>query len=289
MLSSWATRLTRSGRSDSRRSPPPGPRSSRPRRPAATHRHSGCIRRAAPVARRAACTCSTTWSCAPSSTRAASSASRERDRCFSVAKLFFAYGLGNAHVLSVRRRRHQHPLARARHAAPSSTTIIERHRPTLFFSVPTHYAMLLAHRAGSARLRSVQHPAAPCRPAKRCRRRCSTGFGQRFGVEILDGIGSTETLHIFISNRPGACVRARAASLGARLRGAPRRRERARRCRRARSAICLISGDSTCALLLESARADQGHDRRPLDPDRRQVPRRTRTASSGSPGAPTTC
>ena len=67
------------------------------------------------------------------------------DRCFSVAKLFFAYGLGNAMYfpLSVGATSILWPGP----VTPSVVYgIIERYRPTLFFSVPTHYAMLLAHR-----------------------------------------------------------------------------------------------------------------------------------------------
>ena len=71
------------------------------------------------------------------------------DRCFSVAKLFFAYGLGNAMYF---------PLAVGATSIlwPGAVTppvvydLIERFRPTLFFSVPTHYAMLLAHRGETA-------------------------------------------------------------------------------------------------------------------------------------------
>ena len=67
------------------------------------------------------------------------------DRCFSVAKLFFAYGLGNAMYfpLAVGATSILWPGAVT---APVVYDIIERSRPTLFFSVPTHYAMLLAHR-----------------------------------------------------------------------------------------------------------------------------------------------
>lgn len=123
----------------------------------------------------------------------------EQDRFFSVAKLFFAYGLGNAGYF---------PLAVGGTSilwpgAPTAANvyaIIERHRPTLFFSVPTSYGMLLAHQGtfdlSSLRLASSAGEALP--PALYER------FRQRFGVDILDGIGSTEALHTFISNRPGA-------------------------------------------------------------------------------------
>jgi benzoate-CoA ligase family protein len=128
------------------------------------------------------------------------------DRFFSVAKLFFAYGLGNAGYF---------PLAVGGTAIlwPGAPTpqnvyaVIERHRPTLLFSVPTSYAMLLATTinpdAGrsdfdlsSIRLAVSAGEALP--PALYER------FKDRFGIDIVDGIGSTEALHMFISNRPGA-------------------------------------------------------------------------------------
>ncbi|HEY7189530.1 MAG TPA: benzoate-CoA ligase family protein [Vicinamibacterales bacterium] len=123
------------------------------------------------------------------------------DRCFSVAKLFFAYGLGNGMYF---------PLAVGATTIlwPGPVTpplvydVIERYRPTLFFSVPTHYAMLLAHRHGTREfdLSSVRCAvsAGEALPPALYER-----FRERFGVEILDGIGSTEVLHIFISNRRG--------------------------------------------------------------------------------------
>lgn len=124
------------------------------------------------------------------------------DRCFSVAKLFFAYGLGNAMYF---------PFAVGATAilwpgAPTAAnvySVIEAYRPTLFFSVPTNFGMLLAHRRDGADfdLSSIRHAvsAGEALPAALFER-----FRERFGVEILDGIGSTEVLHIFISNRPGA-------------------------------------------------------------------------------------
>jgi benzoate-CoA ligase len=125
----------------------------------------------------------------------------DRDRCFSVAKLFFAYGLGNAMYF---------PLAVGAttilwpgSVAPASVyEVIERHRPTLLFSVPTHYAMMLAHRRDSGEfdlssIRCAVSAGESLPPAVFAR------FRERFAVEILDGIGSTEVLHIFISNRCG--------------------------------------------------------------------------------------
>jgi benzoate-CoA ligase len=124
-----------------------------------------------------------------------------RDRCFSVARLFFAYGLGNAMYF---------PLAVGATSilspgpttAPAVYDLIERHRPTLFFSVPTHYAMMLAHRSDDREfdLSSIRHAVSAGEALPPA---VFTRFRDRFGIEILDGIGSTEVLHIFISNRPG--------------------------------------------------------------------------------------
>jgi benzoate-CoA ligase family protein len=121
------------------------------------------------------------------------------DRCFSVAKLFFAYGLGNAlyFPFAVGATTILHAGA----PTPSNVfAVIAKHRPTLFFSVPTGYGMLLATPGefdlSSVRLAVSAGEALP--PALYQR------FKQRFGVDIIDGIGSTEALHMFISNRPGS-------------------------------------------------------------------------------------
>jgi benzoate-CoA ligase family protein len=124
------------------------------------------------------------------------------DRCFSVAKLFFAYGLGNAMYF---------PLAVGATSIlwPGPVTppivydIIERCRPTLFFSVPTHYAMMLAHR-NEAREFDLSSIRCAVSAGESLPPAVLTRFRDRFGVEILDGIGSTEVLHIFISNRRGS-------------------------------------------------------------------------------------
>ena len=124
------------------------------------------------------------------------------DRCFSVAKLFFAYGLGNAlyFPFAVGATTILWPGA----PAPQNVyRVIERHKPTLLYSVPTGYGMLLAHRPperefdlSSVRLAVSAGEALPAALYER--------FKQRFGVDVIDGIGSTEVLHMFISNRPGA-------------------------------------------------------------------------------------
>ena len=123
------------------------------------------------------------------------------DRFFSVAKLFFAYGLGNGlyFPLSVGAT----SLLLSGPPRPQSIfEIIEKYRPTLFFSVPSNYVKLLAHPVEKEfDLSSVRHAisAGEALPASVFHR-----FKERFGVEILDAIGSTEALHMMISNAPGA-------------------------------------------------------------------------------------
>jgi 4-hydroxybenzoate-CoA ligase len=169
---------------------------------------------------------------------------RESDRCFSAAKLFFAYGLGNALYM---------PFAVGATsillpdppAAPRVYDTIERHRPTLFFSVPTNYGMLLAHpqREPDFDLSSVRHAvsAGEALPESLYRR-----FKDRFGVEILDAIGSTEVLHMFIANRPGAV---RAGSSGQLVPGYDARivDDEGRPVPDGEMGNLLIKGDSTCA------------------------------------------
>jgi benzoate-CoA ligase len=126
---------------------------------------------------------------------------REDDVVFSAAKLFFAYGLGNALTF---------PLAVGAtivllpgRATPEAVCdILVRHRATLFFGVPTLYAALIAHmglpKRGTHNLRLCVS-AGEALPAE-----IGRGWNESVGVEIVDGIGSTEMLHIFVSNRPGA-------------------------------------------------------------------------------------
>jgi benzoate-CoA ligase family protein len=126
---------------------------------------------------------------------------RQQDRCFSVAKLFFAYGLGNSMYfpLSVGATTILWPGAVT---PPIVYELIERHRPTLFFSVPTHYAMLLSH-ADEGRAFDLSSVRCAVSAGEALPAAVFERFRQRFGVEILDGLGSTEVLHIFISNQRG--------------------------------------------------------------------------------------
>ncbi len=127
---------------------------------------------------------------------------RGDDVMFSAAKLFFAYGLGNALTF---------PMAAGAEAVllPDRPTpdavlaMMARHRPTLFGGVPTLYAGLLAggalgRGAGSDRLRLCISAGEPLPE------HIGTRWEAVVGTPILDGIGSTEMLHIFLSNRPGA-------------------------------------------------------------------------------------
>lgn len=125
---------------------------------------------------------------------------REDDVVFSAAKLFFAYGLGNALTFPM-------SVGATTILLPSRPTpadvfrVLREMAPTLFYGVPTLYAALLAD-AGRPKRADLKlrlcTSAGEALPAE---------IGQRwtaeYGCEILDGIGSTEMLHIFLSNRPG--------------------------------------------------------------------------------------
>jgi benzoate-CoA ligase len=124
----------------------------------------------------------------------------ESDLVLSAAKLFFAYGLGNA--LSFPMSVGATTILIAERAAPPAVFArLRKHQPTIFYGVPTLYAAMLAN------------PELPRREELRLRRCVSAGealpedigrrWSERFGVDILDGLGSTEMLHIFLSNRPG--------------------------------------------------------------------------------------
>jgi 4-hydroxybenzoate-CoA ligase len=125
---------------------------------------------------------------------------RESDLNFSAAKLFFAYGLGNSlsFPMSVGATTVLNP---ARPTAAVVFSFLERYQPTLFFGGPTLYASLLHDKAhaehkGSPRLRLCAS-AGEALP-----KHIGTAWKNRFGVDILDGLGSTEMLHIFLTNAP---------------------------------------------------------------------------------------
>ena len=128
----------------------------------------------------------------------------------------------------------------------------------------------------------------PCRPARRLPPALFERFKRRFGIEILDGIGSTEVLHMFIANRAGPGAAGIERRDRARLRSAPRRRGgRAGRDRRGGEPA--HQGRLDLRLLLEPARTDQGHDRRATGFEPATSTTRMPTATSGMRAAPTTC
>jgi len=123
----------------------------------------------------------------------------DTDRVYSVAKLFFAYGLGNAGYFPADTGAVV-ILNPGRPVPDEVADHVRTYRPTLFFGVPTFYAALLASDIADDTFAGVRLgvSAGEPLPADIHRR-----FAERFGVEILDGIGTTELAHIFISNRPG--------------------------------------------------------------------------------------
>jgi benzoate-CoA ligase len=127
---------------------------------------------------------------------------RPSDRVYSAAKLFFAYGLGNANYFPMGAGA-ESVLYPHRPTPESVFEVITRYRPTIFFGVPTLYAGMLAlkeadtrYDVSSLRLCVSAGEALPDELYAR--------WQQRFGVELIDGIGTTEILHIFLSNRPGS-------------------------------------------------------------------------------------
>ncbi len=127
----------------------------------------------------------------------------ENDVCFSAAKLFFAYGLGNG--LSFPMSVGATTILMGERPTPDATFKrwlggVGGVKPTVFYGAPTGFAGMLAHPAlparGDVALRLVSS-AGEALPAELGER-----FKAHFGVDIVDGIGSTEMLHIFLSNTP---------------------------------------------------------------------------------------
>ncbi len=124
----------------------------------------------------------------------------EEDRTFATSKLFFAYALGNALLvpLFVGARTFLDPRWAEPDAVARSVTAF---RPTLFFSVPTFYARMLRAELPPDTFRSVR---ACVSAGERLPVDVYESWRARFGVEILDGLGATETIFMVLSNRPGA-------------------------------------------------------------------------------------
>jgi benzoate-CoA ligase len=124
----------------------------------------------------------------------------EKDVVYSAAKLFFAYGLGNGLTF---------PMSVGATAVllPTRPTpadvfgVLKKYQPSIFYGVPTLYAGLLADAGRPAKKElnlRVCTSAGEALPAE-----IGKKWTAEYGCEILDGIGSTEMLHIFLSNRPG--------------------------------------------------------------------------------------
>ncbi|MGH9727674.1 MAG: benzoate-CoA ligase family protein, partial [Candidatus Acidiferrales bacterium] len=134
---------------------------------------------------------------------------RADDVTYSVSKLFFAYGLGNGMYFpfSVGASTVLDP---GKPKPERAAELLAKYRPTVLFSVPTFFAAMLreAERGLAIDCSSLRMAvsAGETLPAEIFQR-----FKAQFGVEILDGIGSTEMLHMFLSPRPG---RTRAGSCG---------------------------------------------------------------------------
>ena len=150
---------------------------------------------------------------------------REDDLVYSAAKLFFAYGLGNAMTFPFHVGATTVVLA-GRPTPDAVAALLRKHRPTIFYGVPTLYGAMLAQppgadEGGAARGQDGARVAEDGQPpgighgdgASRLRLAVSAGealpaeigaaWEERFGAPILDGLGSTEMLHVFLSNRPG--------------------------------------------------------------------------------------
>ena len=198
---------------------------------------------------------------------------REDDVCLSAAKLFFAYGLGNAMTfpMSVGATTILNP---ERPTPAAMFALMNKHHPTIFYGVPTLFAAMLndeslkKERCGT-RLR-VCTSAGEALPES-----VGNSWKSRFGVDILDGVGSTELLHIFLSNAPddikyGSSGRP-VPGYQVRLvneNGADVRRWRGRR----DAGACTVGRRG----LLESAQQEPLDLRGLLDPHRRQIHARRR-------------
>jgi 4-hydroxybenzoate-CoA ligase len=126
---------------------------------------------------------------------------REDDVGLSAAKLFFAYGLGNA--LTFPMSVGATTVLNSERPTPATMfALMNKYNPSIFFGVPTLFSAMLndealKHERGGARLR-ICTSAGEALPES-----VGNSWKSRFGVDILDGVGSTELLHIFLSNAPG--------------------------------------------------------------------------------------
>jgi benzoate-CoA ligase len=126
---------------------------------------------------------------------------REGDRFFSSSRLPFAYGLGNSFTFPLLNGLTT-VLCREKPTPEVVSQILNEYRPTIFFGVPVVYRMLLEHHRNKAALNCSSLrlciSAGEALPAQ-----LGQDWQKTFGVEVLDGIGSTEMLHMFMSNHSG--------------------------------------------------------------------------------------
>jgi benzoate-CoA ligase family protein len=130
----------------------------------------------------------------------------ENDLCFSASKLFFSYGLGNSLYFPFRFGAST-VLWPEKPDPEKILQVIDKYKPTFFFSVPTLYARFLRieKKYDLSSLRMCLSSGEPLPPA------IFQQWKDRFGLELLDVVGSTEATHDFLANRPG---RAKAGSSG---------------------------------------------------------------------------
>ena len=124
---------------------------------------------------------------------------RPDDLAFSAAKLFFAYGLGNAMTFPFAAGACSVLLA-DRPTPQSVVALLKQEKPTFFFGVPTLFAGILADATATDLGGQLRWCVSAGEPLPRD---IGLRWRERYGVDILDGIGSTELLHIFVSLRPG--------------------------------------------------------------------------------------
>jgi benzoate-CoA ligase family protein len=124
---------------------------------------------------------------------------RQDDVIFSASKMFFAYGLGNSCTFPLDAG--ATAILTAERPTPELVlSILRRHRVTVFFGFPTLYAAILAA-VGDEPLERLPHLRLCVSAGEALPSSVAERWAARFGVNILDGLGSTEALHIFLSNR----------------------------------------------------------------------------------------
>ena len=193
---------------------------------------------------------------------------READICYSPPKIFFAYGLGNSMTFPFSVGASS-VLCPGRPDPEAVFGCIERFRPTLLFGLPTLYNALINHpRADAAELSSLRLCLSA---AETLSSELFAAWRDKFGFEIVEGLGSTEMLHIYLSNRPD---NRRPGSAGLRVPGyeLSLRGDDARPVAAGEPGILWVRGDSRRPVLLEPARQDRRDHARRLDLHRRQVP-----------------